>query len=379
MSTDFNLMYLSFKPLLQCTWGVVSDFFCRKVGSRVCFIPRLGIKNLNKLYNKTSDRGSRNLSPSHSSKRYFSSESLNNKLHPWFITGFTDGEGCFSISVIKDNKSKSGWRVKVVFEVFLHIRDIDLLWALKKSFLNVGNIYSQNTKCNYFVYSVKDLQVIIEHFNNYPLITQKQTDFFLFKQALDLVSRKEHLTLSGLQKIVSIKSAMASGGISDELKAAFKSNILPVQSPSVLDYKIKDLNWLAGFIAAEGCFYVKVSKSKTHKLGVVVQLKLKITQHTRDIELMQSLVKFFGCGLIEKRLNSNVCDFIVYSHKDIWEKIIPFFEKYPIQGVKYEDFMDFCKVALLIKNKAHLTQQGIEEILNIKSRMNTKRQLVENK
>jgi hypothetical protein len=35
---------------------------------------------------------------------------------------------------------------------------------------------------------------------------------------------------------------MASGGISDELKAAFKSNILPVQSPSVLDYKIKDLN-----------------------------------------------------------------------------------------------------------------------------------------
>jgi hypothetical protein len=112
---------------------------------------------------------------------------------------------------------------------------------------------------------------------------------------------------------------------------------------------------------------------------VVVQLKLKITQHTRDIELMQSLVKFFGCGLIEKRLNSNVCDFIVYSHKDIWEKIIPFFEKYPIQGVKYEDFMDFCKVALLIKNKAHLTQQGIEEILNIKSRMNTKRQLVENK
>ena len=32
-------------------------------------------------------------------KRYFSSESVNNKLHPWFITGFTDAEGCFYIGL----------------------------------------------------------------------------------------------------------------------------------------------------------------------------------------------------------------------------------------------------------------------------------------
>jgi hypothetical protein len=40
--------------------------------------------------------------------RYFSSKSDNNKLHPWFITGFTDGEGCFSVYISKNNELKVG-------------------------------------------------------------------------------------------------------------------------------------------------------------------------------------------------------------------------------------------------------------------------------
>ena len=36
-------------------------------------------------------------------KRYFSTES-EIKLHPWFVTGFTDGEGCFSVSIYKNNE-----------------------------------------------------------------------------------------------------------------------------------------------------------------------------------------------------------------------------------------------------------------------------------
>jgi hypothetical protein len=88
---------------------------------------------------------------------------------------------------------------------------------------------------------------------------------------------------------------------------------------------------------------------------------------------MQSLVEFLGCGLIEKRTGSNVCDFVVYSYKSLDEKIIPFFKNYPLSGVKSDNFADFCEIAELINNKAHLTQDGIEKIINIKSRMNTKR------
>lgn len=36
-------------------------------------------------------------------------------LHPYFITGFTDGEGCFNLSIYKDSRMNTGWQVKPVF------------------------------------------------------------------------------------------------------------------------------------------------------------------------------------------------------------------------------------------------------------------------
>ena len=70
------------------------------------------------------------------------------------------------------------------------------------------------------VQSVKDIQVIVHHFEKYPLRTQKFADYKLFKQAVELMEQKEHLTEAGLAKIVAIKASM-NRGLSAELKAAF--------------------------------------------------------------------------------------------------------------------------------------------------------------
>lgn len=42
------------------------------------------------------------------SKRVYSTVAGSSKVHPYFITGFADGEACFSISIIRDAKIKSG-------------------------------------------------------------------------------------------------------------------------------------------------------------------------------------------------------------------------------------------------------------------------------
>ena len=52
-------------------------------------------------------------------------------------------------------------------------------------------------------------RVIIPHFYNYPLITQKKSDYLLFKQAVQVIKRKEHLTASGLQTIVNIRASLS--------------------------------------------------------------------------------------------------------------------------------------------------------------------------
>ena len=81
---------------------------------------------------------------------------------------------------------------------------------------------------------------------------------------------------------------------------------------------------------------------------------------------MESIVKYLGHrkggrrsapppygGVVRISKCGNIVDFNVTKINDIIEKIIPFFEKNPIIGVKSKDFDDFKKVALLMKNKAH--------------------------
>lgn len=57
---------------------------------------------------------------------------------------------------------------------------------------------------------------------------------------------------------------------------------------------------------------------------------------------------------------------------DIKDIIIPFFDKYPLLGVKVHDYADFKSVANLMVGKAHLTKEGLETIRDIKNGMNTK-------
>ena len=105
----------------------------------------------------------------------------------------------------------------------------------------MGNIYPGGTNSVQLqVSSFKELEIIISHFEKYPLITQKWADFILFKQAVNLMKNKEHLTKEGLQQIVNIKASM-NRGLSPELKAAFP-NTIPVQRPFVFNQQIKDTN-----------------------------------------------------------------------------------------------------------------------------------------
>jgi hypothetical protein len=95
---------------------------------------------------------------------------------------------------------------------------------------------------------------------------------------------------------------------------------------------------VSGFISAEGCFLVSIAKSPTHKSGFAVQLVLQITQHIRDLKLMENLVIFFGCGNV--RMRGDGVDFLSRKFLDNYNIILPFLQKYPIVGVKFQDYED---------------------------------------
>jgi len=296
--------------------------------------------------------------------------SLYIKLNPWFVTGFTDAEGCFLINVRPNPKMKSGYSVELVFKIGLHNKDSALVKNLR-NFFGVGIVIAQGTDATqYWVGSIKDLQIIINHFDLYPLITQKRSDFELFKQVFYLIKQKDHLTHEGVKKIVSIK-AVLNLGLKDNLKVAFPS-IIPAIRPQFSLQNIPDPYWLSGFINGEGCFMVKIIKSSSQKVGYQVQLDFVITGHSRDEELINSLIPYLNCGILVKTKRGEVY-FTTRKFSDITGIIIPFLKQYPMIGVKSEDYLDFCKVADLMAEKQHLTEEGLNLIRNIKAGMNSNR------
>lgn len=147
-----------------------------------------------------------------------SQRAYNFPLQPSWVTGFTDGEGCFYVSINKNKELKIGLRIQLVYEIGLKEKDLPILEQIYNIF-SVGSIaYKAKTQSfHYKLQSPSDLQIIINHFKQFSLITQKQADFKLFLQVYYLILAKEHLTENGLRQIIAIKASI-NRGLPDVLK-----------------------------------------------------------------------------------------------------------------------------------------------------------------
>nr|QIJ45957.1 hypothetical protein [Calonectria ilicicola] len=296
-------------------------------------------------------------------------------INPWAVTGFTDAEGSFIINVNKDKRQATGWKLQLRYRIGLHNRDNILLDQIKDHF-GVGSVYPNSRYVEFCIQSMKDLGAVINHFDQFPLLTKKYGDYQLFKQAYNIVKNKDHLSLEGLKRIIAIKASL-NLGLSDELKLAFpdivpevKPNI-PIPISTIVENKTLDPNWLAGFVSGEGCFYITIFNSPTTKSGVQVQLGFNLTQDIRDEDLMNCLSSYLDCGRLKKtsKNKSSCIDLVVTKFSDLNTKIIPLFNQHKLLGVKALDFDNWCSAAILFSNKEHLTTEGLDKIRAIQTQM----------
>lgn len=288
---------------------------------------------------------------------------------PYWITGFSDAESYFTIRIGTRSNRNNSLSIIPVFGIELHEKDYDLLKQIQ-SFFGIGSIIRRirngNPSVIYSVQSIIDIEkIIIPHFKKYPMLTQKQADFELFCLIIDLMIKKEHLTKDGLSKLLAIKASM-NKGLSEKLKKAFP-DIIPISRPLIKNQIIANPYWLVGFVDGEGCFYVKITAKQTI-------LTFSISQHIRDLALLNIIKFYLNCGVIETiSTRPNQSTFITYTFSDNLEKIIPFFKQHSLLSVKSLNFQDFNQISLYIKNKEHLTSTGLYKIKILKSRMNSKR------
>jgi len=131
-----------------------------------------------------------------------------------------------------------------------------------------------------------------------------------------------------------------------------------------------DPSYVVGLVDGEGYFSIYANRRKQNgwimnDVRFTFGVKLKASD---GIAILNALQKFFDCGFVyfRKDPRENFCDcyeFQVNTHKEIFSKIIPFFERYPLQfPSKRKTFDGFCKIAEMVQRREHIKVGGVERV-----------------
>ena len=127
--------------------------------------------------------------------------------------------------------------------------------------------------------------------------------------------------------------------------------------------------FLAGFVEGEGSFNVSLRRKADYKVSWQVIMSFNVSQ--KDPTLLYLLKKQLGCGIIKVRKIDNLYSFDTTNPKDIIQKVIPYFQKYPVQSIsKQRNFSIFCAIAQLMEKGEHRNLIGLRKILELREIIN---------
>ena len=183
----------------------------------------------------------------------------NDQFFQWFV-GFTEAEGYFKFKPRYRNGKIISFQFE--FEIHLHIDDFELLNNIKEK-LKIGNVYANNSRnsCNFVVGSEKELRLLINLFDGFPLNGVKLLDFLQFKEAFLLYFNREGTINEDLiKKLLKLKEGLNKGRVDFTMPQNHQINITG--------------HWLVGLIDGEGSF----SMTRGSRLRLCFQLLFTANQ-----------------------------------------------------------------------------------------------------
>lgn len=126
--------------------------------------------------------------------------------------------------------------------------------------------------------------------------------------------------------------------------------------------------YLAGFTDGEGSFNISFRPRQDYPIPWKVSVSFNVSQ--KDRVILALFKRYLGCGTLRGRPDG-VWYYEVTNLNAVVENVIPFFERFPfLSAKKKRDFAKFKQIVALIQKGAHLTTNGIREILEIRNDMN---------
>jgi hypothetical protein len=105
----------------------------------------------------------------------------------------------------------------------------------------------------------------------------------------------------------------------------------------------------------------------------VISFKFGIHLHSDDIKTLEFIKDRLNCGVISSNHTSGSAKFELNSLDDIRTKLIPLLDNFPLNGVKYLDYLAFKEGINIKLNEGELKHKKHELILGLKNSMNSKR------
>ncbi len=133
---------------------------------------------------------------------------------PSYISGYVDGEGCFTVSISPRSTLSVRWEVRPSLSVSQN-GDRSQVLLLIREYFGCGSLRPDRSDRTWkwevrSLASIRDR--IIPHFRRYPLLSGKDGDFQLFATICERMAREEHRTIAGLREIVRLAGAMNPSG-----------------------------------------------------------------------------------------------------------------------------------------------------------------------
>ena len=126
------------------------------------------------------------------------------RLDPWWVSGFVDGEGCFHVSINRVPKMSNGWQVLPEFRIVQHSRDEAILHRLREFFGCGRVVVNRGMQKELRIRRLEDLKRVVEFFTEHQLQSKKKSDFEIFRDIIAVIDRREHLRDEGLGNIANM-------------------------------------------------------------------------------------------------------------------------------------------------------------------------------
>lgn len=135
--------------------------------------------------------------------------------------------------------------------------------------------------------------------------------------------------------------------------------------------KRHNLNYyLSGFVDGEGSFSVAIIRHPFHSIGWMLNPVFQVYQHEKHREVLELFRFVFKTGRIYRKSGIHpVLNFEIDSRKNLLEKVIPFFDKYPLV-VKNETYKKFREIVIRMEKREHWEVPGFMRIVDIAYSMN---------